>query len=156
MPSVAKATVTQVDLSGSPLQWLDTGTYGTIVSRTLVISDYLGNVITTQSLGTALSYNFIITSDNWYSFTAIIIDNTGTFTSTVYYVSTGFYWNAYVAQFNATGCGCVGNNCNLEKSQLALQAALRFNLGGLPDAASAQSAIVAANYFVNQNIVAQW
>lgn len=154
--SVATATVTQVNLTGSPLLWQDTGSYGTIVSRTLVISDYLGNVITTQNLGTALNYQFVVTSDSWYSFVCIVVDNTSTFTSTVYYVSTGFYWNTYLAQFNATNCGCNGNNCNLELSQLSLQAALRFNLGGLPNAASAQKAIVAANFFVNQNIVAKW
>lgn len=154
--STASATVTQGSLTGSPLIWTDTGSYGTIVSRTLVISDYLGNVLITQNLGATLTYQFSISSDNWYSFVATIIDNTGTFTSTVYYVSTGFYWATYLAQFTATNCGCNGNNGNLELSQLSLQAALRYNLGGLADAASSQAAIVAANFFVNQNIVSQW
>lgn len=155
MPSVATATVTLGSLTGSPLVWTDTGTYGTIVSRTLVIKDYQGNIVQTVSLGAALVYDLVITADNWYSFVAIIVDNTGTFTSTVFYVSTGFYWAAYLTQFTSTNCGCTGRNWNLEVSQLLLQAALRFNLAGQSGAASAQASIVGANFYVNQNIVSQ-
>lgn len=155
MPSVASATVTQAGLSGSPLLWSDTGSYGTIISRNLVISDYQGNVLISVPLGTTLTYDFVITSDNWYSFVATIVDNTGTFTSTVYYVSDGFYWTSYLNQFTSTNCGCQGNNENLEISQLQLQAALRFTLAGQSGASAAQQCIVAANVFVNQSSVVQ-
>lgn len=155
MPSTPSATVVQGSLTGSPLIWQDTGSYGTLVSRTLVITDYLGNTVQTVNLGATLVYDFVISSDNWYAFTGTVIDNTGTWVSTVYFVSTGFYWQTYLAQFNDTNCGCVGNNCNLEESQLCLQAALRFNLAGLAGAASAQNSIVAANFFVNQSLNVQ-
>jgi len=155
MPSVATATVTLGNLSGSPLNWNDTGSYGTIVSRTLVITNSIGTVLETVPLGAALTYAFTITSDNWYCFTATIVDNTGTFTSVVYYLSTGFYWATYLQQFVSNNCGCNGQNCNLETSQLFLQAALRFNLAGASGAASAQSCIVLASYYVNQSIVSQ-
>ena len=155
MPSVASATVTLANLSGSPLEWTDTGSYGTIVSRNLVITNYLGATVGSANLGSATSYAFSITADDWFAFTATIVDNTGTFTSVVYYVSTGFYWATYLAQFTTSNCGCIGNNCNLEISQLQLQAALRFNLAGASGAASAHITIIAANYFVNQSIEVQ-
>lgn len=155
MPSTPSGEITLGSLSGSPLVYTDTGTYGTIVSRTLVISDYQGNVLETVNMGATLTYSYSITADNWYQFVCTVIDNTGTFVTTIYYVSTGFYWATYLAQFVATNCGCTGNNCNLEISQSLLQAALRFNLAGQSGAASAQACIIGANYFVNQNITSQ-
>jgi hypothetical protein len=153
--STASATVSLANLSGSPLVWQDTGSYGTIVSRTLVITDYEGNVLENVSLGATLTYDFTISADAWFCFTGTIVDNTGTYTSVVYYVSTGFYWATYLEQFTSTNCGCTGVNRNLELSQLQLQAALRFNLAGASGAAAAQNCIIMANYFVNQSITAQ-
>lgn len=153
--STASATVTLANLSGSPLLWTDTGSYGTIISRTLTIYDYQGNVLTTQSLGSTLTFDFDITSDNWYQFTGVVVDNTGTYTSQVYYVSTGFYWVTYQSVYNASNCGCNNDNWNLVVSQLALASALRANLAGLAGAAQAQRDVVAANVFVNMSIVIQ-
>lgn len=153
--STASATVTQGSLTGTPLIWTDTGLYGSIVSRTLVITDYQNNVVETISLGSTLIYDFVITADNWYCFTGTVIDNTGTFVSTVYYVSTGFYTASYLAQYASTNCGCIGVNCNMEAAENAYNAALRFNLAGLSGAASSQASIVAANVLINANTTVQ-
>lgn len=148
-------TVQQSGINGGAALYTDTGVYNTVISRTLTVYDYLGNVLATFNMGTSLTQIYTFSADAWFQFTCVAVDNTGTWTTTVYFVSQGYYWDAYTAQFNATACGCVGNNCNLEQSQLSLNAALRFNLAGLVGAASSNSCIIAANYFVNQSIIAQ-
>lgn len=157
MPSTPSGTVVQDGLNGGSLLFTDTGSYGTIVSRTLTVYDYLGNIVSPSpfNMGNNLTQIFNFNADAWFHFQNIVIDNTGTWTTDVYVVATGFYWSTYLVQFNATNCGCQGNNRNLEVSQLSLQAALRFNLVGIAGASSAQSCIVAANYWVNQNIISQ-
>lgn len=156
MPSTASATVVQGNLSGSILNWIDTGSYGTIDSRTLDIYDYQGTLLLNVSLGVTLTYAYTITADAWFSFIATIVDNTGTFTSTVYFTATGFYIAAYLNLFTSTNCGCQGNNCNMESAEYAYNAAVRFNLAGLAGAAQAQREIVAANVLINTNVIPQY
>ena len=157
MASSPSGTVVQNGLGGGSALFTDTGSYGAVSSRVLTVYDYLGNVVAPSpfTMGANLTQVFNFSADAWFHFQCIVTDNLGTYTIDVYWVAQGFYWVSYLVQFNATNCGCQGNNCNLEKSQLSLQAALRFNLAGLTGAASAQSSIVMANFWVNQNIVSQ-
>ncbi len=154
--STASATVVQNNLSGSEQKFTDTGSYGTLVSRNLTIYDYQGNVLINVSLGASLTYIYTITADAWFQFECVVVDNTGTYTSTVYYTAGGFYVAAYLNLFTATNCGCQGNNCNMEYAEYAYQAALRFTLAGLAGAAQAQREIVAANVLINTNVIPQY
>lgn len=148
-------TVKQNTLNGGSLLFTDTGSYGTIVSRNLTVYDYLGNVVQTFNMAANLTQVFTFASDAWFHFQCIVVDNTGTFTSDVYVVADGYYWDSYTEIYNSTNCGCGVNDCNLEKSQNALNAALRFNLAGISGAASAQREIVAANIYVNMSAIIQ-
>lgn len=153
--STPSGTVVQNGLNGGSLLFTDTGSYGTVSSRTLTIYDYLGNPVAPSpfNMGTNLTQLFSFNTDAWFHFQNVVVDGSGTWTTDVYVVADGFYWEAYLNQFVASQCGNVGVNSNLEISQLCLQAALRFNLSGLPGAASTNSAIIAANYFVNQSVL---
>lgn len=145
--STASAVVSQANLTGSELQWQDTGTYGTVISRTLNIYDCNGNLLLTVGLGTALTYVYAITADAFFQFSATIVDTTGSYTSVVDYVAIGFYTASYLNAFNAAGCGCNIPQCNLEIAENFYNAALRFNLAGSSVAANGN--IIAANVFVN-------
>jgi|GEM_PF-2946122 hypothetical protein len=156
MPSTPSGTAVENSLTGGSILYTDTGTYGPVSSRVLTIFDYQGNLLSTINMGTGLTATYTFPSDAWFKFVCTVIDNTGTWVTTVYIVTDGYYWATYTSIFTSANCGCVGNNCNLEVSWQCLQAALRFNLAGLSGAASAQNCIVAANYFVNQNAVIQY
>jgi len=145
--SVASANVTQGNLTGSVLTWSDTGTYSTLISRNLTITDCNGNVLQTVNLGAALTYDYTIAADGFFQFTAVIVDNTGTYTSVVDYVAIGFYTASYLNYFNATRCGCTGIQCNMEIAENFYNAALRFNLAGSFVAANAN--IIGANVYIN-------
>lgn len=154
--STPSGTVKQNNLSGSELLFSDTGSYSTIVSRNLSIYDYQGALLTTVNLGTNLTYIYTITADAWLHFQNVVVDNTGTFTTDIYYTAGGFYTAAYLNLFTATNCGCQGNNCNMEYAEYAYQASIRFTLAGLAGAAQAQREIVAANVLINTNIIPQY
>lgn len=153
MASSASGEVTQNTLTGGSLLYTDTGSYGTVSSRVLSIFNYLGNQVAQYVMGSNLTQVFTLPTDDWFHFQCVVVDNTGTFTADVYFVATGYYWETYAEQFTSTNCGCNGNNRNLELSQLALNASLRFNLAGLPGAAAAHREITAANILVNQSAV---
>ena len=144
--STASATVVQANLIGSQLLWVDTGTYNTIISRTLNIYDCNNNPLLTVSLGATTSYTYTITADAFFKFSAIIVDNTGSFTSEVDFVATGFYTAAYLNAFTGNVPLPI-SNCNLDIAERFYTAALRFNVGG--NFVAAQNNIVWANYFVN-------
>lgn len=144
--STASATVVQNNLTGSELLWSDTGSYSTIISRTLNIYDCNGELLQTVSLGTALTYTYTITADAFFQFICTVVDNTGTFESEVDYVAIGFYTAAYLNAFTGNVPLPI-NNCNLDTAENFLNAALRFNVGG--NFVAAQTNIVLANYFVN-------
>lgn len=154
--STPSGKVTQNNLSGSELLYTDSGSYGTIVSRNLTIYDYQNQPLITVSMGAALTYIYTITADAWFTFECVVVDNTGTYTTTVYYTAGGFYTAAYLNLFTATNCGCQGNNCNMEYAEYAYQAAIRFTLAGLAGAAQAQREIVAANVLINTNVIPQY
>jgi hypothetical protein len=157
MASQPSGTAVENSLTGGSILYTDTGQYGVVSSRVLTVYDYLGNLLQTFNMGSNLTATYTFPADVWLKFVCTVTDNVSgsPWVTTIYVVAQGYYWNAYLEQFNATNCGCNGNNCNLEKSQLSLQAALRFNLAGPAGAASANSSIIMANYWVNQNIVSQ-
>jgi len=157
MPSTPSGTAVENSLTGGSIIYTDTGSYGVVSSRILTIYNSAGTLLQTINMGSTLTATYTFPADVWLKFVCTVTDNVSgsPWVTTVYIVAQGYYWNAYLAQFNATNCGCQGNNCNLEKSQLSLQAALRFNLAGLAGAASANACIIMANYWVNQNIVSQ-
>lgn len=154
--STPSGTVVQYNISGSEYLFTDTGSYGTLVSRNLTIYDYQGIPVQTVNLGGTLTYVYTVTADAWQHWQNIVVDNTGTYTTDIYYVAGGFYIAAYLNLFSSTNCGCQGNNCNMEYAEFAYQAALRFNLAGLAGAAQAQRNIVAANVLINTNVIPQY
>lgn len=153
--SVASGTAVENNLTGGSILYTDTGTYNTVSSRVLTVFNYLGAQIQQFNMGVNLTQVFTYPADDWFWFQCIVTDNTGTFTANVYVVPDGYYWVAYQNQYNASGCGCAGNNCNLEVSKLALDSALRSNLAGVSGAAVAHRDIIEANFFANQSIVSQ-
>lgn len=157
--STISGTVAQNTVNGGSLLFTDTGSYGTIVSRTLTIYDYLGNALQVFNMGTNLTQIYTFLADAWFDFNLVVVDNTGTFTLDLPIVSQGFYWDSYTEIFNSTNCGCQVDDCTLEKSQRALAAALRFNLGSTgpntPAAASANREVLAANIYVNMSAAIQ-
>lgn len=146
MASVASATVVQANLTGSELLWTDTGTYGTIISRTLNIYDCNGDLLQTVSLGVTTTYTYTITADAFFQFICTVVDNTGSFSSEVDYVAIGFYTAAYLNAFTGNVPLPI-NNCNLDRAENFLNASLRFNVGG--NFVAANTNIILANYFVN-------
>lgn len=157
MASTPSGTVTQANLSGSELLYTDTGNYGTVSSRVLTIYDYQNNLVETYSMGANLTQIFPITADAWYMFVCTVSDNVGgsPWVTTVYFVATGFYTAAYLVQYTANQCGCIGVNCNMDAAENSYNAALRYNLAGEAGAASSQAAITAANVLINQNTTVQ-
>jgi len=146
MPSTASAVVVQANLIGSQLLWTDTGSYGTMVSRNLTIYDCNGVVLQTVSLGTATTYTYNITADGFYQFICVVVDNTGTFTSTVDFIAAGFYTSAYLNAFTG-GSILPISNCNMEKAENFYNAAIRFNLAS--NFVAANNCIIAANIYIN-------
>jgi hypothetical protein len=146
--SVACSGTVVNNLAGTGLTFTDTGTgYGTLVSRTLVIKDPLGNVLATINMGAALTYLYVITVDQYVSFNLTVIDNTGTYTCQVNYLAQGFYTVSYLALIAQSGCGCNGNLCNVDIAERFLAAANRFAVAGLGVAAN--NNIIAANIYIN-------
>lgn len=147
--STASGTVTQ-SAGGSVLTYRDTGTYGTVSSRILVVYDPNGNILQTTPMGASLTASYDISIDQWLRFQCIVIDNTGTFTATVDYLSTAFYDNTYVNILAQLGCGCDLKQFNyIDISYFFRNAALRLALGGFAVAANLN--VIAANAYINGN-----
>lgn len=140
-------TITQAS-SGSPLTFLDTSSgLGTVSSRTLTIFDGNGMQLAFIVMGASLTANFPITADGYFTFFEQIVDNTGTYTLTINYLSTAFYDITFVNTMAQLGCGCSLEQFNyIDISQLFKAAAIRLFIGGL--GASSQQAITAANQYI--------
>lgn len=138
-------------IGGLVLTFRDTGTgYGTIVSRTLTISDAYGIFVTSFSMGTNLTQAYDRTSDAYLQFVLVVVDNTGTYTCQVNIDAQGIYIASFLNAMVATGCSCKSvNSCNLMKAELNIRASNYFSIPGLGPAA--QYTLDAANIYVNAN-----
>lgn len=141
------------NLAGNLLTFTDTGSYGTVSARTLVIKNSVGTVLTTINMGSSLTATYAISADAYFEFDLSVTDGSGTYTCVVDYVAYGFYTIAYLNQFSASNCGCDLNSDNLDIAEKFLQAAFRFNIANNP--AASQANILAANYYVNLSPVTQ-
>lgn len=148
MPSTPSGKVI-ASPGGLVLTYQDTGSYGTIVSRTLNVYDKNGTLFQGPfTMGAALTQAVNITTDQWLRFVCVVVDNTGTFTATVNYLAEGIYIASFLNRMVTLGCGCNKNQfCDLFKAQLNLAAAEWFSIPGLGIAAT--SSINAANVYVN-------
>lgn len=148
MASVASGEVIPT-IGGLVLTYLDTGSYGTIVSRTLNVLDANGNLVAGPiNMGTNLSTEINITFDQWLQFICVVVDNTGTFTATVDYLAEGIYTQAFLNQMVSLGCQCQRNAfCDLFKAELSFVSAERYAVSGLGIPAS--QLILGANIYVN-------
>lgn len=99
MAVIGSANVTAgVPLNGiATLTFTDTSaSIGTLLSRTLIVNDYLSNLLFSASMGASRTAFFNVTADGYYSFIETIIDNTGTYTVPVNICTTSFYQQAFV------------------------------------------------------------
>lgn len=120
-----------------------------LVSRTLTILDSNGNVLTQQSLGAVLTYTYTISQDLYLQFVEVIVDNSGTSTGQVNFLSTVFYELAFAPAITAQICPCddlFGVIYNLNQSNLYATAAQIFAERGIGP--QAQAMITQANFLV--------
>lgn len=146
MASEASGTVSN-NLAANLLTFTDTGTYGTVSSRILLIKDRNGIVLATINMGTNLTAPYYITADAEFDFFLTVVDNTGTFTTHVYYPAIGFYTIAYLNRFNNNNCGCDPRGLYVDEAEANITAALRFNIAG--DLVNANTCILRANILIN-------
>lgn len=144
--STASGSVSN-NISGTLLTFTDTGSYGTIISRTLVINDSNGVLLTTINMGANLTATYAITADAYLTFILTVVDNTGTFTATVNYLAYGIYIVSFLTKLANSGCGCTGNFCNVDIAEIFLSEAQNFALFGIGP--SSQANITAANVYIN-------
>lgn len=135
------------------LTYTDTSTgIGTITSRTLNIYDSNGDLLQTINMGTNPVATYDISSDLYLSFRETIVDNTGTYSGEVDYLSTVFYNVSFVNVLAQLDC-----NCNCGNEQLNYTDIADLYLSGaeasalLSNPVSAQAYITAANYFITGN-----
>lgn len=149
MAVITAGKVTQSN-DGTILTFTDETTgIGTLVSRILVITDSNNTVVNTINMGATLTGNQGITKDVFYTFTETIVDNTGTYTVIVTYLSTAFYEIVYAPLANKLDCcSCVERCLNLYKGEISKSDAEAFALRNV--ATLAQSNIDAANIFLTE------
>lgn len=150
MAFVGKGVVTQ-SADGTILTFTDQSSgIGTLVSRTLVITDSNNVVVSTTNMGATLTANQAITKDVFYTFTESIADNTGALPNVVVtYLSTAFYELIFAPLANKLSlCECVEKCLHLYKGEIAKSDAEQFALRNI--ATLAQSNIDAANLFLTQ------
>ena len=148
--AICSGTVTS-SANGLTLTFTDTGSgYGTVTSRTLTISNALGQIVQTYSMGTNLTQEFPVTADAYWSFVLTVINATPTpYTCTVIFLANGIYMAAYVNAIAQLGCSCDCGSDQLnyyDIAELYNISALRLALGGF--AIAANNAIIAANTII--------
>jgi hypothetical protein len=128
------ATVTQ-SADGTVLTFTDTSTLsGSLVSRTLVISDQNGVVLDTVNMGASLIATYTISADGYFVFTETIIDGSGSRPVIVKYLSTAFYEITFANTISLSGCSCTP--CDYADNSLYLYlASIRKSVGGFGVAA---------------------
>ena len=131
--------------AGNVLTITDTGSYATVSSRTLTIYDPNGNVLSVIDMGSSLTTTYDISLPQYLSFVLVVVDNTGSYSTTVNYLANGIYLVAYVNVISQLGCSC---NCGSQQliyadiAELYNSSSLRLALGGFGVAAN--NAILAA------------
>jgi len=149
MAVVTKGEVTQ-SLDGTVLTFTDQSTgVSTLVSRILVIYNSDGDVLTTINMGNTLIATYEITADGYFTFVETIVDNTGTYTLNISYLSTTFYEITYAPLANKLDCcGCEEKCTNIYKSLIAKDVAELFASRAV--ATLAQSNIEDANALLQE------
>jgi hypothetical protein len=120
-----------------------------LISRTLNIYDYNGNLVDTVNMGASLTAAFNISADGYYNFIETIVDGSGTTTGDVAFVSTAFYLSIYAPAIAALSTYCgnqtgqILNYSNAQNNRYAAIDAAMFGQGVL-----AQGLITYANFLV--------
>jgi hypothetical protein len=148
MAFVGLATVTSSS-DAATLTFTDNSTgIVTLVSRTLVVTDSNGNIVSTQNMGAAITATVGIFTDVYYSFVETIVDANGTYIVPVKFTSNQFY---NIAQSKLAAVLIQSNSTNLSNSltiaRECINAANNFALTG--DGTDAQISLTAANYYIN-------
>lgn len=151
MAFVGAAVITQ-SADALTLTFTDQSTgIGTLISRTLVITDSNGVVVNTIAMGASLTATQAITADVYYTFTETIVDNTGTLPAVVKNYSSIQFYNlaqAKLASVLNQGCNCTGVTCSsIVKARECINSALTFTAIG--DGQSAQTQLTNADFYIN-------
>lgn len=160
----AQGSVTQ-SIDGKTLTFNDNSPYGNnnqnllvtnMTSRTVVVTDSVGNVIGTITLlGTALIGTLPITKDGWYHFAMSFVSNEpATYSGQLNYQSTQFFalsQRNYADQISC-GCGCASRSQQFANKALhAIFAAnTDFNIG---DGVNCQTKLDYANVAIQEAIL---
>lgn len=153
MPFVFKASVTQsIPNNGIvTLTFLDesTGITG-LISRTLNIYDYNGELVDTINMGTSVTANYNIQADAYYTFIESIVDGTGALPpGTVNFLSTAFYISLFTVAVAGlvTFCGDLfGQIYNISNAQNNRYAAV--DIASFGQGVVAQQLITYANFLI--------
>lgn len=120
-----------------------------LVSKILVISNYLGVVIDTVNMGSSNVATYDVSSDQYLQFVLTIIDGSGTSIGTFDYVSTGFFdygFSQLTASVISGCCDTFGVIFNLNRALIYKTDAL--NQGIFSNGVNANNLIVQANYYI--------
>jgi hypothetical protein len=154
MATIASGTVTASVPNGGIVTTLFTDTttgISGLISKTLVITDTLGNVLQTTDMGVGTTATFPVTSDQWLRYTLTVVDNNGSSVAVVDYVVIAFYQSVFApavaALTNSTTCNLFGQTTNLANAELNKNAALDMALFSQP--VQSNALIIYANFLVN-------
>lgn len=151
MASIPSGKVTSSQ-GGTVLTYSDTGSYGTVSSRILVISNSNGVPVATFNMGSSLTQNYTITADGYFSFVCTVVDNVSgsPWIAVVNFLAENICVTTLVNVVVQLGCGC---NCGSEELTYSditttyifcADSAALFGLG-----VAAQSLITAANIIIS-------
>lgn len=133
-----------------PINFLDESTgIGTLISRVLNIYDYNNNLVDTVNMGATLTATYNVSTDGYFSFQEIIVDNTGTYTGTFNFLCISFYVSLYAPAVAAltTYCGdLTGQIYNQSNAQNNRYAAL--DMASFGQGVIAQQLITRANFLI--------
>jgi hypothetical protein len=123
---------------------------GTVISRVLTIYDFNGNLLDTINMGSALTVNYNVTADGYFSFVETVSDNAGgPYVETVNYTSIAFYISVFAPAVAAIPTYCsdiYGRVNNLNNAEINKNAALDMTLFG--QGVAAQALITRANFLL--------
>ena len=154
MATVVSGNVTSgVPINGTVvLTWTDTSTGITgLISKVLVITDPLGTVLKTVTMGSGLTATYSITNDQWLRFTETVVDGNGTNFVVVDYVSIAFYQSVFApavaALTSSVTCNLFGQATNLSNAELNKNASL--DMARFSQPVQSNSLIIYANFLLS-------